>query len=153
MDVGKAIIAARGLAGASQGLGATIARNIVGVSGYFFGYEGVRRWLAQGRGVQPEALTPLDTLLAGGCGGLAYWVLCYPLDIIKSAIQTDAIDPAARRYKGGLLGTGAQLWKEGGVKRFTAGLSPCLLRAFPANAAGFVAYEQAVKVLAAGERS
>ena len=72
---------------------------------------------------------------------LAYWVACYPLDIIKSALQTDSIYPEARRYRGGVLATGRQLWAEGGVKRFTAGLAPCLARSFPANAAGFAIYE------------
>lgn len=77
---------------------------------------------------------------------LGYWVLCYPLDIIKSAIQTDSIHPSQRRYKG-LLQTGALLWAEGGVKRYTAGLVPCLLRSFPANAAGFAVYESSKKFL------
>ena len=68
---------------------------------------------------------------------LGYWVCCYPLDIIKSAIQTDSIYPGARKYAG--WGDAArQLWREGGVKRFTAGIAPCLLRSFPANAAAFV---------------
>ncbi len=34
-----------------------------------------------------------------------------------------------------------KLWAEGGVKRYTAGLAPCLARSFPANAAGFAIYE------------
>lgn len=72
---------------------------------------------------------------------LGYWVLCYPLDIVKSAIQTDSIYPAQRRYKGGIVATARQLFAEGGVKRFTAGLAPCLMRSFPANAAGFAVYE------------
>jgi len=71
---------------------------------------------------------------------LGYWVLSYPLDIIKSAIQTDSIYPEHRKYKG-VLSTAAKLWAEGGIARYTAGLAPCLLRSFPANAAGFAAYE------------
>lgn len=35
----------------------------------------------------------------------------------------------------------SKLWAEGGVKRYTAGLAPCLVRSFPANAAGFAVYE------------
>lgn len=73
-------------------------------------------------------------------------MLCYPLDIIKSAIQTDSIDPAQRKYKT-LPQTAALLWAEGGVKRYTAGLVPCLLRAGPANATGFLVYELAAKAL------
>lgn len=71
---------------------------------------------------------------------LGYWTLAYPLDIIKSAIQTDAIHPEQRKYKG-WAHTATTLWKEGGLKRYSAGLAPCLARSFPANAAGFAAYE------------
>jgi solute carrier family 25 carnitine/acylcarnitine transporter 20/29 len=77
---------------------------------------------------------------------LGYWTLAYPLDIIKSAIQTDAINPAERKYKG-WADAARQLWREGGVKRYTAGLTPCLARSFPANAAGFAAYEAVKKAM------
>ena len=40
-----------------------------------------------------------------------------------------------------------KLWAEGGAKRFTAGLAPCLLRSFPANAAAFLAYESTKSAL------
>lgn len=43
--------------------------------------------------------------------------------------------------RAGTLDAAAKLWAEGGAKRFTAGLTPCLARAFPANAAGFMIYE------------
>ena len=94
-----------------------------------------------------SSLSSFEVLISGGFGGLGYWVLCYPLDIIKSAIQTDAVDPAQRKYPGTVLATGRQLWAEGGVKRFTAGLAPCLARSFPANAAGFAIYESTMKML------
>jgi solute carrier family 25 (mitochondrial carnitine/acylcarnitine transporter), member 20/29 len=79
-------------------------------------------------------------LFASSYRSVAYWTLSYPLDIIKSAIQADAIDPKDRKYKG-IVHTATTLWKEGGMKRYTAGLTPCLARSFPANAAGFAAYE------------
>ena len=89
----------------------------------------------------PRRFLPFTRTLPPTHHRLAYWILCYPLDIIKSAIQTDSIYPEARRYRGSVLATGRQLFAEGGVKRFTAGLAPCLARAFPANAAGFAIYE------------
>jgi solute carrier family 25 carnitine/acylcarnitine transporter 20/29 len=77
---------------------------------------------------------------------VGYWVLCYPLDIIKSAIQTDSIYPEQRKYKS-VVQTARLLWAEGGVPRFTAGVVPCLARSFPANAAGFVLYENVKKFM------
>jgi len=40
-----------------------------------------------------------------------------------------------------------QIWKTDGFMGFWRGLSPCLLRAFPANGAGFLAYELSWRVL------
>ena len=145
LDCARTLFRTGGLAAFGQGLSATIARNVVGVSAYFWAYEAVRRRLA-GSERSVESLGPAETLLAGGCGGVAYWVLAYPGDIVKSAMQTDAIEPAARKYRS-VGQTAALLWAEGGARRFTAGIVPCLLRSFPANAAGFLCYEVTKKSL------
>jgi solute carrier family 25 carnitine/acylcarnitine transporter 20/29 len=143
----QTILREHGVRGLTQGLSATVARNTVGVSAYFYFYEAVRKLQA---GDQPvSSLSSLQVLLAGGCGGMGYWILSYPLDIIKSAMQTDVLDAATRRYRS-LAGTARLLWQEGGVKRYTAGLAPCLLRSFPANAAGFATYEAVKKALEEG---
>lgn len=144
LDCARTIIRERGPLGIYQGLGATLARNFVGVGAYFYVYEALRLRMAAGAPV--DSLSTLAIIGAGGCGGLAYWIACYPLDIVKSALQTDAIHPAERKYAG--WGDAAKkLWAEGGAKRFTAGIAPCLMRSFPANAAAFVAYEQTKKLL------
>jgi solute carrier family 25 carnitine/acylcarnitine transporter 20/29 len=143
-DCARKIWAQHGLTGVTQGLTATVARNIVGVSAYFYYYETMRSLLSNWSGKPVDQMSSFQVLMSGGCGGLGYWVLCYPLDIIKSAIQTDSINPSERKYKT-IAQTAALLWKEGGVKRYTAGLAPCLLRSFPANAAGFAIYEATKK--------
>ena len=122
LDCARTLFRTGGLAAFGQGLSATIARNVVGVSAYFWAYEAVRRRLA-GSERSVESLGPAETLLAGGCGGVAYWVLAYPGDIVKSAMQTDAIEPAARKYRS-VGQTAALLWAEGGARRFTAGIVP-----------------------------
>lgn len=149
-DCAKTILKQRGIMGFTQGLGATMARNFVGVGAYFYGYEALRKWFAGDKPV--ESLSAWHVLTAGGAGGFLYWALSYPLDILKTAIQTDAIMPADRKYKG-MTDAARKLWAEGGVKRFTAGLAPCMLRAVPANAAGFAAYEVTKKLLDGGASS
>ena len=52
--------------------------------------------------------------------------------MIKSAVMTDKLNPAERRFNGYGDAMGA-LYKEGGFGRFYRGLFPCLLRASPAN--------------------
>ena len=39
-------------------------------------------------------------MVAGALGGVAFWLLTYPLDVVKSSMQTDAIVPKDRRFKG-----------------------------------------------------
>ena len=146
LDCARTIVRERGLlAGPLQGIGITIARNVVGVTAYFYFYEGAR--LAMAAGARDVAqLSFLETMLAGGLGGVGYWALCYPLDIVKTAVQCDAIDPAQRRYAGA-ADAARKLWAEGGARRFSAGLSPALMRSFPANAAGFAIYESTKKAV------
>jgi solute carrier family 25 carnitine/acylcarnitine transporter 20/29 len=97
-DCVRTIVRERGYAGTLQGLGATMARNLVGVTAYFYFYEVARMYMAAGAPV--STLSPLQVMLAGGLGGVGYWVLCYPADIVKTAVQCDAIEPAQRKFKG-----------------------------------------------------
>ena len=100
LDCVRTIVRQRGVLGTLQGIEATIARNLVGVTAYFYFYEMARLQMAGGRPV--SSLSFLQVMMAGGCGGVGYWVLCYPADIVKTAVQCDAIDPAQRKYKGAL---------------------------------------------------
>lgn len=69
---------------------------------------------------------------AGGMGGILYWLAIYPVDVIKSAMMTDSIIPAERKYPT-MMSTARSLWQEGGIGRFYKGFTPCILRAAPAN--------------------
>jgi solute carrier family 25 carnitine/acylcarnitine transporter 20/29 len=51
----------------------------------------------------------------------------YPIDVIKSKLQTDSLDPAQRRYKG-MIDCARKVWAAQGVKGFTGGLVPTLIR-------------------------
>ncbi len=79
------------------------------------------------------APTMAHLFAAGGSAGFFYWLFFYPLDVIKSAMQTDAQAKKDRRYCG-VRDAAKQLYAEGGVARFYKGITPCLLRAIPANA-------------------
>ncbi len=62
------------------------------------------------------------------------------IDVIKSNMQTDSSDHKNRKFKN-LWDTISQLYKGGGIKSFYKGLTPCLIRSFPTNAATFFAFE------------
>lgn len=66
-DCVRVVIKERGLMGVTQGLGATIARNTVGVAAYFYFYEAARRWQAGDKPV--SSLAAWQVLAAGGAGG------------------------------------------------------------------------------------
>lgn len=51
----------------------------------------------------------------------------YPVDVIKSKLQTDALDPAKRQYKG-MIDCVAKVWRSQGWRGFTGGLGPTLIR-------------------------
>ena len=67
-----------------------------------------------------------------------------PLDVAKTRRQTAG---PGSRYDVGTARNLALLWAEGGRRALYAGLTPTLLRAFPANAAQWLAWECAVRTL------
>jgi solute carrier family 25 carnitine/acylcarnitine transporter 20/29 len=127
----KASIKHSGIRGPYQGFGATLTRNLPAGAIYFGVFENAKNYFASRN--ESGTATDLQIMAAGGLGGFFYWSLFYPVDVIKSAMMTDKIDPTKRQYKG-FLDAGSQLMKQGGIKRLYAGLVPCLLRASPANA-------------------
>lgn len=130
-DAVRKSVAWNGLRGPFQGLSAVCLRNFPAAGMYFGTYETLKLKLPALTGDASPTLAHL--FVAGGTAGLAYWAFFYPLDVIKSAMQTDSMDPAKRRYRS-VAATAASLWAEGGVGRFYKGVAPCLIRAVPANA-------------------
>lgn len=66
--------------------------------------------------------------------------MIYPIDNIKSKIQTDGFTAATRKYSSSLDCLRKTIAVEG-VMGLYKGLLPCMLRAGPVNAATFLAYE------------
>jgi hypothetical protein len=108
-DVAVKLFKQRGVRALYQGLGATLVRNVCGNTAYFYFYELLKRRIAGaqngggggGGGGGGKNVGFLPVLTAGGCAGIMYWVCCYPFDIIKSKMQTDAVMPSERRYRYG----------------------------------------------------
>lgn len=58
----------------------------------------------------------------------------------------DDIHPQNRKYKG-YIHCAKSLYEEGGLKRFTRGITPCLMRSIPANAVMWTVFEKTRKLL------
>lgn len=137
-DCLKKVLAARGPLGLFQGLPATILRNMIGVGAYFGVYEAIKLQVTN-HGARKA--TSLEVLAAGGMGGFFYWLLAYPLDVLKSVMQVDSIHPAQRKHAG-LVQCAKNIVAAEGYAGFMKGIAPCLARSIPANAVGFLLYEE-----------
>lgn len=95
----SATIKYSGVRGPFQGLGATLTRNLPAGAIYFGVFENTKNYFASKN--ESGVATDVQIMIAGGAGGFFYWSLFYPIDVIKSAIMTDSINPAERQYKVG----------------------------------------------------
>ncbi|GAA5982233.1 hypothetical protein JCM11641_006234 [Rhodosporidiobolus odoratus] len=128
--------------GIMRGYWITFVREIPAYAGFYAGYEYTKRSFQKNLG--QTSLPVWATLTAGGVGGLAYWIACYPLDVVKSRVQNAELPPRGPSY---IVDTFRTMYQQQGAKAFTAGLTPTLLRAVPAAASTFVAYELAMEFL------
>ncbi|WAQ80697.1 hypothetical protein PtA15_1A35 [Puccinia triticina] len=89
------------------------------------------------------ALGPsVSKFIAGGLAAEVFWLVGYPLDTVKNRIMCDSL--TNRRYPTWLSAARA-IRLEGGIKAFYRGMTPCLLRAFPTNAAALAVWEGAMR--------
>eukprot|EP00882_Tetradesmus_deserticola_P016494 GHRQ01017623.1.p5 GENE.GHRQ01017623.1~~GHRQ01017623.1.p5 ORF type:complete len:107 (+),score=40.28 GHRQ01017623.1:144-464(+) len=72
------------------------------------------------------------------------WTTVLPLDVAKTRIQTAQPGTA---WDTGVVQQLRMLWREGGRRSLWAGLAPTVVRAFPANACQWLAWEVAMRQL------
>lgn len=121
-----------GVKGPFQGLGATLLRNTPANAVYLGSFEVMKREVAQRQGIPTTELSMPTVVLLGGTGGIFYWLTIFPIDVVKSSMQSDNIIPSKRKFPD-MATTVKALWAEGGVGRFYKGFTPAILRAMPAN--------------------
>ena len=126
-------IKTNGIFGIYQGFVPHLMRNIPAGALQLGTFENVRIIFAERRKCKVSELPTRHNLFAGSLGGLLFWLLFFPIDVIKSSIQSDSPQKELRRYNG-VADAYRKLYAEGGYKRFYQGFSPCMMRAMPANA-------------------
>ncbi|EGG02005.1 uncharacterized protein MELLADRAFT_72874 [Melampsora larici-populina 98AG31] len=148
LDALKQIYKTDGIRGWYQGQGATVLREFHGYGMYFLGYEWlVQRHIDQNGGSRKDLGTGWAMLYGAGAG-YSMWLCSYPLDQIKTRIQTDGLpsQPNDRKYHG-VVDCAKKVWRAEGVKGFTKGLAPTLLRSPLVNGATFAAFETTMKLI------
>jgi solute carrier family 25 (mitochondrial carnitine/acylcarnitine transporter), member 20/29 len=140
LDVVRQLYKEGGIRSVFRGSAMTLARDGPGSAAYFATYEYVKRSLtptdADGNATGKLSLPAVIT--AGGCAGVAMWIPVFPVDTIKSRLQSAEGRPT-------IGGTISGVYRKGGIKAFFPGFGPALARAVPANAATFLGVELAHK--------
>lgn len=137
------VLRREGVRGLYRGWSAVIGARTTGGWAYFGGnamcLEHLAVWAPPGDSVVARTR---NVLIAGGCAGIAFWSVSMPIDTIKTRVM------AADSAYSGPIACARALYTEGGVRGFYRGFSAALLRAFPANAAAFTAFDVATRLLA-----
>lgn len=132
-----------GMRGVFRGQLITIMREIPAFGTYFASFEMCARAFSGEE--TSESAGKLAVFMAGGMAGTASWLVSYPIDVIKSRLQSDgAFGPS--KYSG-MLDCLRTSIKEEGFGVLTRGLNSTILRAFPTNAATFVVVSSVMKFL------
>jgi len=133
-DCAKKIASQYGVRGVYQGLQATLARNIPAFGLYFYTYEGTNRFLSKPGQKEPSYFS---CFIGGGVSGFGFWGLLYPLEIIKTRIQADALDKKDRVYRS-YMDCWVKTIRDQGIRGLFRGYVPCVVRAVPVNATVFL---------------
>ncbi|KAI8384639.1 mitochondrial carrier domain-containing protein [Radiomyces spectabilis] len=134
-----------GLRQCFKGLAPTTLREL-SFGPYFCSYEFICRALTpKDHHGSVHDITGPKIIFAGGCAGIVAWCSTYGADVVKTRIQSEP-----NRYKGS-IDCFRQCYLEEGYRIFFRGLTPTILRAFPSNAATFMAYSWTMKLFTAKE--
>ncbi|KAL7784117.1 mitochondrial carrier [Trichoderma ceciliae] len=154
----KQILRKEGIKGLYYGGVVTALRDSIGYGFYFWTYELAHRYwpAAREHGDTTSGRRDMSkVLLCGGLAGIATWASVFPLDVIKSRLQTQQHayqsttratpflmyrDMASKKPYGAWQVT-RDTYREGGIRPFFRGLSICSARAFLVNAIQWAVYE------------
>lgn len=142
LDVVRQLYKEGGVRSVFRGSAMTLARDGPGSAAYFATYEYIKRSLSpkDADGNATGELSLSAVIAAGGAAGVAMWIPVFPVDTVKSRLQSAAGSPS-------ISGTIREVYAKGGVKAFFPGFGPALARAVPANAATFLGVELAHKAM------
>jgi solute carrier family 25 carnitine/acylcarnitine transporter 20/29 len=145
-DAIKKIYGQRGIAGIYKGQAVTLVREATGYGVYFLTYEKLVQWEMAKKGIRRDQISPANSVIYGAAAGYAVgsihflplfsrnnfisklWALIYPMDMIKSRMQTDGFTPATGQKYASTLDCVRTVWRTEGIGAFTRGLGPTLIR-------------------------
>ncbi|KAK9777762.1 putative Mitochondrial basic amino acids transporter [Seiridium cardinale] len=159
-SIAKSILRREGVRGLYFGGVVTALRDSIGYGFYFWSYElSTRMMVSSTKREMSFSEDAAKVLLCGGLAGVATWASIFPLDVIKTRVQVQTLNPEVRSLMSdqitperrlGAVEIAKEAYKEGGIRVFFRGLTICSLRAFAVNAIQWAVYEGVMHEL--GER-
>ncbi|KAI0002726.1 solute carrier family 25 member 45 [Xylariaceae sp. FL0662B] len=151
--IARRVVRDRGVRGLYAGGVVTALRDSIGYGFYFWSYELSSRWAEgfggfggrEGSSARREAA---KVLLCGGLAGVVTWASVFPLDVVKTRVQTQPASTGQKRL--GAVEVARDAYREGGVRVFFRGLAVCSVRAFVVNAVQWAVYEWTMLELGRG---
>lgn len=133
--------------GIYRGFGITLIREIQAYGVWFLTYETLIQKIIdlQHYKSRDQISTP-ELLASGAIAGNALWLLSYPLDVIKSNVQSDGFGKDSK-FGGSSLKALRYIYSHHGLTGFWKGIVPCLLRAVPCSAGTFASVELALRLM------
>ncbi|KIJ31460.1 hypothetical protein M422DRAFT_36217 [Sphaerobolus stellatus SS14] len=95
------------------------------------------------RGTSFEMSTGTATFLSGGLASFAYWFAAIPADNVKNRMMGADLNVRGINFRN----VAKQIYRTEGARGFYAGLTPCILRAFPVNAAALFVSEGILRLM------
>lgn len=142
VDCVRKLLAAEGgglFGGLYRGSAVTVLREAHGYGVWFMAFEWFMNSDAARNGVSRDSIPAYKIALYGGLAGEVLWLASYPLDVVKSKMQTDGFGKD-KRYRT-MRDCFGQTWRKEGMVGFWRGLGPALLRAMPVSAGTFAVVE------------
>ncbi|QCD96954.1 solute carrier family 25 [Vigna unguiculata] len=135
----KAIWKEGGLLGFFRGNGLNVLKVAPESAIRFYSYEMLKTFIVRAKGEETQAnIGAKGRLLAGGIAGAIAQTVIYPMDLVKTRLQTYACE--SRRIPS--LGTlSKDIWLQEGPRAFYRGLIPSLLGIIPYAGIDLAAYE------------
>lgn len=142
----KIVSLSNGASGLFRGITPTIIREGHGMGMYFLTFEALVKRDQHKNKIERSEIPGWRLCSYGALAGYSMWLAVYPIDVIKSKMQTDALRPSERAYASSLDCISKTL-KTQGFKGFFRGFLPTLLRAAPVNACTFYTFELTIRYL------
>ncbi|WLF80164.1 hypothetical protein PVL30_003939 [Lodderomyces elongisporus] len=139
IDVAVKLYKTSGIRGIYSGLFATMMfrTNFI----FWWGsYEIFTQWFEE----HTKMSKPSINFWSGGLSATVFWIFAYPADVVKQTIMTDSPVPSQKKFPH-YMDAVRYIYETRGLRGFTRGFLPSILRSFPANAAALAAFEAVMR--------